>query len=108
MTLLKSAARRTVRAALYAGGLVAAALVTVVIVFAIQARVRLPDLQPWHRIQLAGEFRAGGTGAPKTFPEYLALEDRLIEEVRAHVLDDPGAASSDAVEPPPPAPEPAE
>src|SRR5262245_58582550 len=95
--LLKSTARCTVRAALYVIGLVAAALVAIVIVFAVQAPVRLPDLQPWHRIELAGEFRAGSAGTPKTFAEYLALEDRLFEEVRAGVMDDPAVASSDAV-----------
>ena len=94
--LLKTATRGTVRAALYVVGLVAAVFVTIVIVFAVQARVRLPDLHPWHRIEVGGEFRAGGA-APKTFAEYLALEDRLFEEVRARVIDDPAVASSDAV-----------
>ena len=95
--LLKVAAKSTVRAALYVAGLAAAVLVTIVIVFAVQARVRLPDLQPWHRIELAGEFRAGRAETPRTFAEYLALEDRLFEEVRARVIDDPAVASSDAV-----------
>jgi len=95
--LLKSATKRAVRAALYAGGLVAAVLVTIVIVFAIQARVRLPDLHPWHRIELPAEFRAGHPETPKTFAEYLALEHRLFEELRARVMDDPAVASRDAV-----------
>jgi alpha-beta hydrolase superfamily lysophospholipase len=90
--LLKATSRRTAKAALYLAGLVAAVLATIVVVFAVQARLRLPDLQPWHRIQLAEEFRAGRAGAPKTFPEYLALEERLFAELRKRVLDDPAVA----------------
>jgi alpha-beta hydrolase superfamily lysophospholipase len=95
--LLKVAAKSTVRAALYVAGLAAAVLVTIVIVFAVQARVRLSDLQPWHRIELVGEFRAGRAETPKNFAEYLTLEHRLFEEARARVIDDPAVASSDAV-----------
>ena len=64
--LLKATTRRTAKAALYLAGLVAAVLATIVVVFAVQARARLPDLQPWHRIELAEEFRAGRAGAPQT------------------------------------------
>jgi alpha-beta hydrolase superfamily lysophospholipase len=90
--LLKSTTRGALRAALYLAGLVAAVLATIIIVFAAQARLRLPDLQPWHRIELAEEFRAGRADAPKTFAEYLALEGRLFAELRKRVLDDPAAA----------------
>ncbi|HSD52960.1 MAG TPA: alpha/beta hydrolase [Burkholderiales bacterium] len=90
--LLKSTTRGAVRTAFYLAGLVAAVLATIVVVFAVQARVRLPDLQPWHRIELAEEFRAGRVGAPRTFPEYLALEERLFAELRRRVLDDPAVA----------------
>jgi len=90
--LLRAASRGTVKAALYLAGLVAAVLLTIVVVFAVQARVRLPDLQPWHRIALAEEFRADRPGAPKTFAEYLALEERLFAELRRRVFDDPKVA----------------
>lgn len=90
--LLKATTRRTAKVALYLAGLVAAVLATIVVVFAVQARLRLPDLQPWHRIALAEEFRAGRAGAPQTFPEYLALEERLFAELRRRVLDDPTVA----------------
>ena len=89
---LKATTRRTAKVALYVAGLVAAVLATIVVVFAVQARLRLPDLQPWHRIELAEEFHAGRAGAPKTFPEYLALEERLFAELRKRVLDDPAVA----------------
>ncbi len=90
--LLRATTRRTLKTALYLAGLVAAVLATIVVVFAVQARVRLPDLQPWHRIELAEEFRASRAGAPKTFPEYLALEERLFAELRRRVFDDPAVA----------------
>jgi alpha-beta hydrolase superfamily lysophospholipase len=90
--VLNAATRGTVKTALYVAGLVVAVLATIVVVFAVQARVRLPDLQPWHRIELAEEFRAGRAGAPKTFPEYLALEERLFAELRRRVFDDPAVA----------------
>ncbi len=89
---LKATTRRTAKVALYLAGLVAAVLATIVVVFAVQARLRLPDLQPWHRIALAEEFHAGRAGAPQTFPEYLALEERLFAELRKRVLDDPAVA----------------
>jgi alpha-beta hydrolase superfamily lysophospholipase len=76
---------------LYAGALGVTVLVTIVLVFAIQARLRLADLAPWHKMTLAAEFRAG-RAAPKTFDEYRALEDRLFAELRRRVLDDPKAA----------------
>lgn len=65
---------------------------TIVLVFAIQARVRLPDLRPWHRLILESEFRAGRPDTPKTFEEYRRLEDRLFAELRARVVDNPAAA----------------
>jgi alpha-beta hydrolase superfamily lysophospholipase len=86
--------RRALRWLLYAAGLCVTVLVTIVLVFALQARARLADLKPWHEISLAAEFRAGSADAPKTFPEYRALEDRLFAELRRRVLDDPAAADT--------------
>jgi alpha-beta hydrolase superfamily lysophospholipase len=71
--------------------------VTIVLVFAIQARVLLPALRPWHRITLASEFRAGRADTPKTFEEYLKLEDRLFAELRSRVMNDPASADRYAV-----------
>ena len=75
----------------YAAGLAATVLATIVLTFAVQTRIRLPDLQAWHRVEL-DDFRAGRSDAPATFEQYRALEDRLFAEVRARVLDDPAAA----------------
>jgi len=71
--------------------------VTIVLVFAIQARVLLPDLRPWHRLILKSEFRAGRSDTPKTFEAYLRLEDRLFAELRSRVMDDPAAADRYAI-----------
>ena len=59
--------------------LVAALLVlaTVVVGFAVQARWRLPELQPWHRTVLEGEFRADAADG-LDFAAYRALEERLF------------------------------
>ena len=86
--------RRTLRWILYAAGLCATVLATIVLVFAIQARARLADLKPWHRVALAEEFRASRADAPKTFTEYRALEERLFAELRHKVLDDAAAADA--------------
>jgi hypothetical protein len=77
---------------LYAAGVCVTVLVTVVLVFAFQARVRLADLRAWHEVSLTSEFRADRADTPKTFTEYRELEDRLFAELRRKVLDDPAAA----------------
>jgi alpha-beta hydrolase superfamily lysophospholipase len=43
---------------------------------------------------LQNEFHAGRDGAPGTFEEYRRLEDRLFEEVRRRILDDPKVADT--------------
>ena len=50
--------RRALKGLLYLAGLCVTVLVTIVLVFAFQARVRLADLKPWHQISLATEFHA--------------------------------------------------
>ena len=86
--------RRALKWLLYLAGFCVTVLVTIVLVFAFQARVRLADLRSWHEISLAAEFRARSADAPKTFVEYRALEDRLFAELRRKVLDDPAAADT--------------
>jgi alpha-beta hydrolase superfamily lysophospholipase len=79
---------------LYLAGLCITVLVTIVLVFAFQARVRLADLRPWHEVSLTSEFHAGNADAPKTFVEYRALEDRLFADLRRKVIDNPAAADT--------------
>src|SRR5215471_6988679 len=86
--------RRALRWLLYAAGLCVTVLVTIVLVFALQARARLPDLRSWHKVTLGEEFHADRADAPKDFEGYRALEDRLFAELRRKVLDDPAAADT--------------
>src|SRR3954466_5880805 len=74
----------------YLAGFAAAVLATIVLVFAVQARLRLPDLRAWHTVTLGQqEFRAGRAAS---FAEYLALEERLFAELRRRALDDAAVA----------------
>ncbi len=84
-------ARRLLKWSLGLVALCAAALAIVILAFAAQARVKHPDLQPWHRIELQEEFHAGRPEV-KTFADYRRLEDRLFAELKTRVLDDPRAA----------------
>lgn len=85
---LAAAIRKWTLRALGAGVLV---LATIVLGYAIQTRVALPDLRAWHRLRLDGEFRAGSRDV-RTFEDYRRLEQRLLSQLRAQLLDDPGAA----------------
>jgi hypothetical protein len=85
-------ARRALRAAAIAAAIAVTVPATIVLVFAIQARVRLPELRPWHRLTLASEFREGRPDTPKSFEEYRRLEERLFAELRTRVMDDPAVA----------------
>lgn len=86
--------RQPTRYLVYAGALVVTVLVTIVLVFSIQARLRLADLSAWHTLQLTEEFRADSADAPGDFAGYLALEERLFAELRRRIVDDPLAADS--------------
>lgn len=69
-------------------------LVTILLVFAMQARIRLPDLAAWHRVDLAEEFSVARHGRSMSFADYLQLEDRLFADLRRRVLDDTSAADT--------------
>jgi alpha-beta hydrolase superfamily lysophospholipase len=86
--------RRAIKWLFYSAGVVVTILVTIVAVFALQARSRLPELKAWHQIELDSEFRHNKLGAPKTFAEYLALEEKLFAEMREKVIDDADAADA--------------
>jgi len=97
MTPPRSWHRRLGRWFLTLAALAAAALGGIVLLYAIQARLRLPDLRAWHRVRLEEEFRAGARGAPGSFEEYRRLEERLFAELRRKVVDDPAAADAFAL-----------
>jgi alpha-beta hydrolase superfamily lysophospholipase len=79
----------------YVAVIAVAVPVTIVLVFAVQSRLRQPELRPWHRIELSGELRA--KSAPESFAEYRALEERLFAEIRERIIEDPAAADTLAV-----------
>ena len=89
--------RRLGRWVLTLAALAAGALGGIVLLYAIQARMLLPDLRAWHRVRLEEEFRAGARGAPESFEDYRRLEERLFAELRRKVVDDPAAADAFAL-----------
>src|SRR5262245_14379249 len=82
---------RTLR---YVVVIVVAVPVTIVLVFAVQARMNLPDLMPWHRLELA---ELSADDPPASFAEYRALEEELFAEIRERIIDNPAAADTLAV-----------
>ncbi len=46
-----------------------------------------PPLKPWHTEHLSAEFTARKTDDVRTFEDYLALEDRLFDQLREEVYD---------------------
>src|SRR5580765_1979018 len=89
--------RRLLRWLAYLAACAAGVLATLLLVFAVQARLRLPDLHAWHTVTLEPEFHAGRPDAPGSFPEYLALEERLFGELRRRVFADASAADSGSI-----------
>ena len=75
--------RRITRTALWCASILAAVIATIVLLRAFDAR-GLPDLKPWHTLELAEEYRAGDDDV-STFEDYLALEARLFAELDARV-----------------------
>jgi len=86
--------RQLLKAAYYAGLASVAVLATIVLVFAVQASLRLTDLRAWHRAAPEGEFRAAAADAPASFDAYRELEERLFADVRRRVLEDSQAADT--------------
>ena len=85
--------QRTARLAVGAVAFVAAIAAAVAVGFAAQAWWRLPDLGPWHTVRLGSEFKAGA-GAPRTFAEYQAQEERLFAELKQKIYSIPAANAS--------------
>jgi len=60
--------------------------VTIVIGGALDARRRLPDLQPWHRI-IPRDLRVADVKPSTTLADYLAIEDGAFRTVREQIED---------------------
>jgi alpha-beta hydrolase superfamily lysophospholipase len=72
---------------LWLAGAVALVVATLVIGAALDARHRLPDLQPWHRLSLAAEIHARDIDDRFTFADYLKREQQTFDEVRTRIED---------------------
>src|SRR5262245_30682114 len=92
--VMRRAARLVTKAVVWLAVISIAVIATIIVGFAVQARLNLPELRPWHKVGLTEEFRAARADAPRTFDEYRSLEDRLFAELRTRVLDDPAMADS--------------
>ena len=79
--------RRLLRWAVWMVLALALIVATVIIGAAVDARHRLPDLQPWHRYAPTSEVRAADIDDRFTIADYLKREDRIFDEVRTHVED---------------------
>ncbi len=84
--------RRALKVIAYLSGICLTVLATIVVVYALQARARLPELHAWHQVQLEHEFRKDRSDAPKSFGEYRVLEEQLFTELRQRILDNPATA----------------
>jgi alpha-beta hydrolase superfamily lysophospholipase len=83
--------RWLIKPLLYVAGLAVTVLATIVLVYAVQARVSLPELQPWHRIVLREEAGRGHPAAFESFDAYRRQEERLFTELRERVYSADGA-----------------
>ena len=85
---------RLTRLALLALAFAAAIVGALAVGFAAQAWWRLPDLEPWHTVRLANDFKAGGA---RNFAEYREREARLFAELRQRLYTAavPGASDLD-------------
>jgi len=79
--------RRALKWLAYLAGIALTILATIVVVYALQARARLPELRAWHQVELESEFRHGKSATPTSFADYQALEEKLFAEMRERVID---------------------
>jgi alpha-beta hydrolase superfamily lysophospholipase len=86
--------RWVIKPLVYLAGLAVTVLVTIVLVFAVQARIHLPELRAWHTVVLREEAGSRNPGALESFEAYRRQEDRLFAELRERIYDGPGADAS--------------
>ena len=76
---------------LYLVTLAVTVLATIVLVYAVQARVRLPELHAWHRVVLREEAGRDHPAAFESFDAYRQQEERLFAELRERIYAGPEA-----------------
>jgi alpha-beta hydrolase superfamily lysophospholipase len=88
--------RWLIKPLLYAAALAVTVLVTIVLVYAVQARMSLGDLRAWHEIVLREEAGRGHPEAFESFAAYRQQEERLFAELRERIYA-PDAADTFAL-----------
>ncbi|MBE7445425.1 MAG: alpha/beta fold hydrolase [Planctomycetia bacterium] len=83
MNIIKFA-KRILTWVLTLAGCLVAVLATILLIRGFDAR-RMPDLKIWHTAHLSPEFRAGDIKPGFTFEDYIKLEDRLFDNLKASV-----------------------
>jgi alpha-beta hydrolase superfamily lysophospholipase len=86
--------RRLFRLIFRTAFILAVIVFTLILVRAFDAR-RQPDLAVWHTVELTEEYRADRVGDVTTWQDYLALEDRVFDELQAKVIDVSANAEGD-------------
>ena len=89
-------AERIRRRILWGIGLVLVLLIipfTILLVRAFDAR-SMPDLELWHRVELATEFRADRFRPGMTFKDYLKIEDGLFVELNEKLYEASGSTNN--------------
>jgi alpha-beta hydrolase superfamily lysophospholipase len=91
-----NARRWVLKPLLYAAALAVTVLATIVLVYAVQARINLGDLHAWHTIVLREEAGRAHPDALESFEAYKAQEERLFAELRERIYA-PDAADTFAL-----------
>ena len=79
--------RWVIKPLLYVVALAVTVLATIVLVFAVQARINLPELRAWHTIVLREEAGSRNPAAFESFEAYRRQEDRLFAELRERIYN---------------------
>lgn len=79
--------RWLIKSSLYLAALAVTVLATIVLVFAVQARITLPELKTWHTIVLREEAGRRNPAALESFEAYRRQEERLFAELRERIYD---------------------
>jgi len=92
---MHSVRRWVIKPLVYLVALAVTVLVTIVLVYAVQARVNLAELHAWHRIVLSEEAGREHPEAFESFEAYRQQEERLFAELRERIY---GAETADTLE----------
>jgi alpha-beta hydrolase superfamily lysophospholipase len=84
---MRTVRRWLLKPLVYLAALAATVLATIVLVFAVQARINLADLHAWHEIVLQEEAGRRHEEAFESFEAYQRQEERLFAELRERIYE---------------------